>query len=667
MNSYHIVKDGDTLWGISKYYHKSVKELAKINSLTGKKIHQLKVGQKIYLENTNDVEDKYEVYLKIILMDLAFKPINKATLKLVFDDKEVIKKVVHGSLDNIAIEDHAKGIKVYFKNIQGAYDLIADHKSLPLGKKVLRLTSRKVKVEGKHYIKDGLMQYTLSEIKRTLKAVGKPILDGIGSVFDNEVKKVNTGNTNSKDNNIETPPEKNEQKRTDSGNSTHIVALQFTEDNFLLNPVNNKYRAYIIGAAKKHGFAPHALAAFINAEAAKKKGGEWDEKSYNQGSKAGGLTQFLPNTWLEMCANQSSLVGQYVSKNPKLSLDAKLNLRFNAELAIDAAAAYAVYNFKISKLPYQNLTEPSSMAKLAYLLHHEGAGGGRQFVQNSFSQERAKALLFSQIQDKKKSTDYLKRFNNDAKAAYGAWLRNYIDGHINIFDFVVDNQKTNQVNISLDETIKLLNGTSISEPQPKLLKEQDSSKNNQSNTTATIEDIRVGGDDSWHDPLAICKLRTAGLASAKGATFGKVRNNGKTNHQGVDLQANPGTTIYAVCSGIVVVAENTNGAYGNVVVIKVNIDDLPEPQQKNAKSKLGEKKFIFFFYAHLSNISVSKNDPVKVGDALGATGSTGNANTMTTIANGAHLHFEARSEARLGLGLSGRIDPIPFLSVKLAY
>ncbi|SPL72572.1 Glycyl-glycine endopeptidase LytM precursor [Acinetobacter stercoris] len=232
---------------------------------------------------------------------------------------------------------------------------------------------------------------------------------------------------------------------------------------------------------------------------------------------------------------------------------------------------------------------------------------------------------------------------------------------------MVDNQKTNQVNISLDETIKLLNGTSISEPQPKLLKEQDSSKNNQSNTTATIEDIRVGGDDSWHDPLAICKLRTAGLASAKGATFGKVRNNGKTNHQGVDLQANPGTTIYAVCSGIVVVAENTNGAYGNVVVIKVNIDDLPEPQQKNAKSKLGEKKFIFFFYAHLSNISVSKNDPVKVGDALGATGSTGNANTMTTIANGAHLHFEARSEARLGLGLSGRIDPIPFLSVKLAY
>ena len=46
-------------------------------------------------------------------------------------------------------------------------------------------------------------------------------------------------------------------------------------------------------------------------------------------------------------------------------------------MAIDAAAAYAVSNFKSSGLPYQNLTEPSSMAKFAYLLHHEGASGGK--------------------------------------------------------------------------------------------------------------------------------------------------------------------------------------------------------------------------------------------------------------------------------------------------
>lgn len=97
------------------------------------------------------------------------------------------------------------------------------------------------------------------------------------------------------------------------------------------------------------------------------------------------MTQFLDETWLAMCNDRSSLVGQYVKNNPKLTKEQKLNLRFNAEMAIDAAAAYAVSNFKTSGLPYQNLTEPSSMAKFAYLLHHEGASGGKNFVLNTLS------------------------------------------------------------------------------------------------------------------------------------------------------------------------------------------------------------------------------------------------------------------------------------------
>lgn len=101
--------------------------------------------------------------------------------------------------------------------------------------------------------------------------------------------------------------------------------------------------------------------------------------------------------------------------------------------------------------------------------------------------------------------------------------------------------------------------------------------------------------------------------------------------------------------------------------MKVDIDDLPSKQKNYAKKNLINSKYVYFFYAHLSQIDVSKNDPVNVGDQLGKTGSTGNASKMTTISNGAHLHFEARSEALLGIGLDGRIDPIPFLSVKLIY
>ena len=61
-------------------------------------------------------------------------------------------------------------------------------------------------------------------------------------------------------------------------------------------------------------------------------------------------------------------------------------------------------------------------------------------------------------------------------------------------------------------------------------------------------------------------------------------------------------------------------------------------------------------------------DPiVETGDIIGKTGATGNAKGMTTISNGAHLHFEARSAPTLGVGLDGRIDPIPFINANLPY
>ncbi|WP_139158232.1 peptidoglycan DD-metalloendopeptidase family protein, partial [Klebsiella pneumoniae] len=82
---------------------------------------------------------------------------------------------------------------------------------------------------------------------------------------------------------------------------------------------------------------------------------------------------------------------------------------------------------------------------------------------------------------------------------------------------------------------------------------------------------------------------------AKGATFGKVRTNGTKNHQGVDLQANPGTKIYAVCGGVIAFAGATGGAYGKVIVLKVDINDLPEKQKKYAQTKLTKNKYVYFF------------------------------------------------------------------------
>ena len=187
----------------------------------------------------------------------------------------------------------------------------------------------------------------------------------------------------------------------------------------------------------------------------------------------------------------------------------------------------------------------------------------------------------------------------------------------------------------------------------------------------------AGGANSWHDPLAHCVLRTAGLASAKAATFGMVRNNGLRAHQGMDLAANPGTTIYAVASGTVAaVNPNDVGDYGKHIIIEVNPDDLPackrlyaiKTKDLNGDDIAHENHRIYFFYAHLSEIiNINVGNTINAGQSLGKTGNTGNANGMTEISKGAHLHFEARLVANTHRGLQQRIDPIPFLDAHLSY
>lgn len=665
MCEYYVVKSGDTLWGISKKYKISVQNLAKINSLFGQKVHQLKIGQKIYLKD-NSTEDNYDLYLKIILLDLTFKPINNATLKLEYDGKTTTEKVTEGCLERIKIYDHTKGLKVYFKNLKGEFDLIAHHQTLPIGKKTLKLTSRKMKVEGKHYSQEGIILETISDIVRVLKVIGKPILEG------EKTQPIQRSAEKGKIPNI--PSARNEQKRTDAGNSTHILAVQFTEDNFLLSPENNKYRAYIINTAKRHDFTPHALAALINAEAAKNKNGEWNTNSQANSSTAAGLTQFLSGTWLEICKNQSSLVGQHISRYPDLTEQQKLKLRFNAEMSIDAAAVYALQNFKESKLPYQNLKEPSAIAKLAYLLHHEGASGGRQFIQNTIEPARARKLLFTQFgkNGKSQATAYLERYNNNAREAYRAWLSAYIDGKIRVEHYVATGaEKDKYKNVLMQDVIAQLTGTALVSPTAKTPQKQESTTAPKGNTSPksqiSTQNSVAGGSNTWKNPLETCKLRTAGLANARSATFGKVRNNNTRNHQGIDLQATPAIPIYAVCSGVVVAAKDTGGDYGQVIILKVSIHDLPSTQKEYAKKHIGNGEFVYFFYAHLSTMTVQVKNPVNTGDIIGETGSTGNAQKMTTIAKGAHLHFEARKKDVLGKGLDNRFDPIPFLTVELPY
>lgn len=89
-------------------------------------------------------------------------------------------------------------------------------------------------------------------------------------------------------------------------------------------------------------------------------------------------------------------------------------------------------------------------------------------------------------------------------------------------------------------------------------------------------------------------------------------------HNGVDFRAAPGTKVKAALGGVVTAWGNTDAvrgcySYGKWVLIKHN----------NGLSTL---------YAHLSHISVQKNEEVKTGSIIGYSGNTG-------YSTGPHLHF----------------------------
>lgn len=97
-------------------------------------------------------------------------------------------------------------------------------------------------------------------------------------------------------------------------------------------------------------------------------------------------------------------------------------------------------------------------------------------------------------------------------------------------------------------------------------------------------------------------------------------------HNAVDYAAPLGTPVYAVGQGIVSKADSSDPLGG----LRIGID---MPGGLNVD------------YAHLSRILVSTGQPVRPGQLIGYTGSSGSATT------GPHLHFAARKDGTL-------IDPL---------
>lgn len=130
----------------------------------------------------------------------------------------------------------------------------------------------------------------------------------------------------------------------------------------------------------------------------------------------------------------------------------------------------------------------------------------------------------------------------------------------------------------------------------------------------------VGGELQWPVPLDYTKV-TSGFAWRTSPITGR-----KELHNGIDIPAPLGTSVYAANTGTVVIA-TWHYSYGNYIMID-------------------HGGGIMTLYAHNSQLLVSVGDKVKKGQVIAKVGSTGDS-------TGNHCHFSVRNNGSF-------IDPMQY-------
>ena len=206
--------------------------------------------------------------------------------------------------------------------------------------------------------------------------------------------------------------------------------------------VNESFRSALEMAQHLTGIDASAIAALIDAEAAKVASGAskgmWNKDSLNQGSGAAGLTQFLAGTWVghsqvpgHLLNSRGKDAGLVSAANQVIAgkRPALLKLRFDPLLSIVSAAEYGADNLKIlahaNALP-AGLTD-DQRARYMYLAHHEGPGGATGFLKGTKAYTRAN--LVGQV-GANAADKFISQCNGDASKAYRVWLNSYMDQKI---------------------------------------------------------------------------------------------------------------------------------------------------------------------------------------------------------------------------------------------
>lgn len=201
---------------------------------------------------------------------------------------------------------------------------------------------------------------------------------------------------------------------------------------------NTRHQPALESAAARTGIPANALAAIVNAEAAKGRDGSWQCYSRNPRSSAAGLGQFLSGTWEGMAERKGTWLNAvakskgWLDGNGQIVSAARsslLSLRYDPTASINTVADYARQNLDGLKRACVPIgTDADDIARSAYLGHHLGLGDAIKFAKGGLDPARARMLLGAQIGSAKASQHIVEAGN--ATAAHRSWFMSFVNRNI---------------------------------------------------------------------------------------------------------------------------------------------------------------------------------------------------------------------------------------------